>query len=1064
MAKSRPGPETETNNPDGCIIGKKEAKTVKGSVEVLSTAFLDSAKKISASIDTLANKIFSIISRLEKVSLKPSTSSSKGSGGGSKEQDPIAGYKAKFRIGLATIKKQMSQRKSEERQIESARKLWSNALRSKAKKEKSQKEKIAAAERKEQNAALKRAADLRKLYARAWRRNQRSLVAQKKREKTLLEKEQKAVAKRAEQQSKLLAKAAEKARRAIVAQKKEDERKAKEILRLAEKARKFMERALKKQENEKRREESQIEKARRLWSNALKAKVKKEIARDSKSFSEYAKFKAQERKAKSDEAKKKLAIETKKKQELAIAIDELRSKFPRLTKLFIDGPAKLKEEFKYWSGVMATGWSFASSVTKSGAKLLRKGWDIAYKAVNSYINQDDYEESQSSPTVNPPAETTENKSEPIDNTEKQIDELVLKIEKSESRFNSIFSEFKDTIDSLKANSGTDALAGEALLALNELIDAFGKVDTKEFEDKFWIAGHAIGEFARDLPKRAEDPTQNLTEAEKNLVDFTHKMTLLEPLQTALDANKTIVKSIVKLKELQTNAKNTSTPKTLDASEASALLALKDLAESFGKVDAKDFEEKFRIAGNAVIELAGALSIKEINGEALTEAEKNLAEFAHKMGLVQPLEMDAQTNKSILESIKKLEEILKTKSSATKPATLASGGPATPSKDDAKGTDTVPAMLTPGEFVVNKDATKKNRGTLEQINNGGKTQKKASGGRISYLAKGTPSGSGGSPAPSTPAPAAAISPFIAGLTLAGKSLGVLSTVGNLAVGSITGTLGAFSQITAFAGSFVQAFNPALMEQMNLVFKDLTAVIGMGLEPVIGAVIPIVRAFADRLVPVMQAMIPTVQLFADSMIELAGPIIEILIQAFAALEPIIVMAAGLVEMWAGILTWAVPLIAAAIKEIVYWFTKIVSTVQWVVGSLIVGIGKVLSMIPGTGNAGKDLQKVGENAIESSKKASKATDDYYNGTSKVQKAIQKPMVKGASVGAAAGKASFSGISDLGRNLMQSAMSSSTQASAIRTAENTQKTVEVLTKMDERMSRVPLPNPAAPARGARV
>ena len=389
--------------------------------------------------------------------------------------------------------------------------------------------------------------------------------------------------------------------------------------------------------------------------------------------------------------------------------------------------------------------------------------------------------------------------------------------------------------------------------------------------------------------------------------------------------------------------------------------------------------------------------------------------------------------------------------------LASGGPATPSKDDAKGTDTVPAMLTPGEFVVNKDATKKNRGMLEQINAGGKTQKKASGGPISYLAGGGGVGGGGGGT-------AQMSGFMQALSGAGKGLGMLGAAGQMAVGAITGTFGAFSQITAFAGSFVQAFNPALMEQMNLVFRDLTAVIGMGLEPVIGAVIPIVRAFADKLVPVMQAMIPTVQLFADSMIELSGPIIEILIQAFAALEPIIVLAAGIVEQWANVLTWAVPLIAAVIKEIVYWFTKIVSTIQWVVGSLIIGIGKVLSMIPGTGNAGKDLQKVGEAAVESSKKASKATDNYYNGTSKVQKAIQKPVVKGASVGAAAGKATFSGISDLGRNLMQSAMSSSTQASAVRTAENTQKTAEVLTRMDERMSRVPLPDPARPARGARV
>ena len=36
----------------------------------------------------------------------------------------------------------------------------------------------------------------------------------------------------------------------------------------------------------------------------------------------------------------------------------------------------------------------------------------------------------------------------------------------------------------------------------------------------------------------------------------------------------------------------------------------------------------------------------------------------------------------------------------------------------KGTDTVPAMLTEGEFVVNRKATKKNRALLETINNGG----------------------------------------------------------------------------------------------------------------------------------------------------------------------------------------------------------------------------------------------------------------------------------------------------------------------------------------------------------
>jgi len=52
----------------------------------------------------------------------------------------------------------------------------------------------------------------------------------------------------------------------------------------------------------------------------------------------------------------------------------------------------------------------------------------------------------------------------------------------------------------------------------------------------------------------------------------------------------------------------------------------------------------------------------------------------------------------------------------------------------KGTDTVPAMLTPGEFVVNAKATKKNLGLLKQINSGGKASGFSKGGVV-YLADG-----------------------------------------------------------------------------------------------------------------------------------------------------------------------------------------------------------------------------------------------------------------------------------------------------------------------------------------
>ena len=51
----------------------------------------------------------------------------------------------------------------------------------------------------------------------------------------------------------------------------------------------------------------------------------------------------------------------------------------------------------------------------------------------------------------------------------------------------------------------------------------------------------------------------------------------------------------------------------------------------------------------------------------------------------------------------------------------------------KGTDTVPAMLTPGEFVVNRKATQKNLGLLQSINNGGKGY---SSGGVIYRAEGS----------------------------------------------------------------------------------------------------------------------------------------------------------------------------------------------------------------------------------------------------------------------------------------------------------------------------------------
>lgn len=71
-----------------------------------------------------------------------------------------------------------------------------------------------------------------------------------------------------------------------------------------------------------------------------------------------------------------------------------------------------------------------------------------------------------------------------------------------------------------------------------------------------------------------------------------------------------------------------------------------------------------------------------------------------------------------------------------PDWLAQGGAVEDHPGKPKGTDTVPAWLSPGEFVVNSDAATANREELEEINQGdGKVEDMSDGGFVNYLAEG-----------------------------------------------------------------------------------------------------------------------------------------------------------------------------------------------------------------------------------------------------------------------------------------------------------------------------------------
>jgi len=897
MAKNRSGPQNETGNPDGCVIGKKEAKTLTASVEVLSDAFLSGAQTIRASLTLLSDTIFDMALKIERVSNRFNR----------------------------VLKKTSSTKKAK------AEEAGSSSVLLPSRKETEQ-------------------------YAPIVQVKPKALI-----EGTGYKLFNSATTKLIDASEELAKSFAQRSGFSDINSSLHDQANKNQSVENP----KWALRAYK-------AGEKLSAKARRRGS------IYTHDIHCEKILNKIAGFLAQTGNGIKQKEPKAKSRGRKQKTDLDLQIDELRSKFPRLTKLFIDGPAKLKEEFKYWSGVMATGWGFASKTIKSGAK-------YTYKALK--------------PKENIPQVLSEF-GDGIAMANRILEDYwYLKVTDEEKKP----QKFKEK----KQKFSVDAL-DESLTKLEKLKTSL-KPSTDAIEDAAASFLSITDTFANAFDNEKKTKTKNQNQNKGKMIES-------DPYEGAYNL----------VGEPRAESFKYSEPKS-PINEAIPLTIFSDLEKAINEVNA--------MLGSA------AETVKTVTPEF-----KGLRAMTREASIM--LNKLAESGKKVESNPRK--ERFDKQSKRKRLQYRASGGPATPSKDDAKGTDTVPAMLTPGEFVVNKDATKKNRGVLEQINNGGKTQKRSSGGPINYLAAGGISSGGGGGGGGGGSVSPQMSAFMTGITFAGKSLGVLGSVTTMAVGSITGTIGLFSQLIGFAGPFVQAFNPALVEQMNLAFKDLTAIIGMALEPVIGATVTIIRAFADKLVPVVQALIPTVQLFADSMIELAGPIITILIEAFAALEPIILLVANTVQIWAEVLTWSMPLIAAVIKEVVWWFSKIVTTIQWV-------IGRIMSMIPGTGDAGKKI-------MDSANRASQVTEEYYKGTSKVQKAVGKPVVKGASVGASAGKAGFSGISDLSRNLMQSSMSSSTQASQVQTAKNTENMDKTLTRMDERMSRVPLPDPAAPRRGGRV
>jgi hypothetical protein len=345
-----------------------------------------------------------------------------------------------------------------------------------------------------------------------------------------------------------------------------------------------------------------------------------------------------------------------------------------------------------------------------------------------------------------------------------------------------------------------------------------------------------------------------------------------------------------------------------------------------------------------------------------------------------------------------------------PKTMSKGGDVSYLADGGaamkpKGTDTQPAMLTPGEFVVNKKAAQdpENRKQLELINSN-KSKKRlgeslsgsflksnihqykqnTTNTNVEYHSSGGSVGGIGYYAAGGPVVTAAGAAFVA--------------VG-AAINSVTKSFAIASEAVSSFASAVQKANPALMEQVGLAMDDLQGVVGRALTPAITMIIPLIRQFADYVDYASKKFAPATEAFVKVIRELLKPVLELGVTITNALMPSIKLS---VLLFAGMVKILIPIIDLfsslfetlsmlleplgnseflfgvfnnSIEILSRAVSIVAGTIQLVIGAFVVGVSKMIEVlgamvdyIPFSGDAGKSIEGFGE-------KVGKVGEKLYN-----------------------------------------------------------------------------------------
>jgi hypothetical protein len=237
----------------------------------------------------------------------------------------------------------------------------------------------------------------------------------------------------------------------------------------------------------------------------------------------------------------------------------------------------------------------------------------------------------------------------------------------------------------------------------------------------------------------------------------------------------------------------------------------------------------------------------------------------------------------------------------------------------------------------------------------------------------------------------------------------------ALGSLGGMFKTVVSKFQFVTSAVAAVNPALIMQLGFAFKDLYAVFGKAFQPLIQLLIAGIRAFADFMMPIASE-------FQAIFAGLGKSILKLFISLFPTFEKIF----SIVAIFLQVFTYIIDGITFLIDPIIYALSGFVTLLA--IDAAIAVISFAVSVMTMT-----TLMTAGISILIGAI-AWLVTSIFKSGNS------MKNVKPGSSTGMGARQASYSGIAEYGKNLMQQSLSGSTQNAAMQTAQYTRESRDFL------------------------